>query len=60
MIAGEEPGVAGINKLMGDGSAYWKDRRDFQRADSDPTLLDLPAHQGRRVSSIGNQAVNWY
>ena len=60
MIDGEEPSVAGINKLMGDGSAYWKDRREFQGRDADPILLDLPAHLGRRVSSIGNAAVNWY
>jgi hypothetical protein len=60
MIAGEEPDVAGINKLMGDGSAYWKDRREFQGPDADPILLDLPAHMGRRVSSISNQATNWY
>lgn len=57
---GVEPRVAGINKLMGDGSAHWKDRRDFQGPNADPTLLDIPTRTGRRVSSIGNQAVNWY
>lgn len=60
MTTTKEPFIAGLNKLMGDGSAYWKDRREFQRADSDPTLFDIPVHQGRRVSSISNQATNWY
>ncbi len=60
MTTGVEPRIAGINKLMGDGSAYWKDRREFQGPDANPKLLDLPALRGRRVSSINNQTVNWY
>ena len=63
MVAGVEPAVAGINKMYGDGSAIWKDRREFQGPDADSTLLDMssnPPSGNKRVSSIGNQAINWY
>lgn len=60
MTFGVEPDVAGINKLFGDGHVIWKDRSEYQGPGADPTLIDLTNGQGRRVSSISNQAVNWY
>ena len=59
MVGGKEPAVAGINKLMGDGSAYWKDRREFQSRDAVPTLLDISDGINPQVQSLG-AANNWY
>ena len=59
MVAGQEPDVAGINKLFGDGSAIWKDRRQFRNPDADPTLLDISYGINPQVQSLG-AAYNWY
>lgn len=59
MVSGVEPGVAGINKMYGDGSVYWKDRREFQGPDADPTLFDISDGINPQVKSLG-AAFNWY
>jgi hypothetical protein len=61
---GDEPNIAGINKVYGDGHAVWKDRRDFQGRDANPSLVDISSFTGRRVmgqlSGWGFNAVNYY
>ncbi len=59
LISGVEPGLAGINKMYGDGSAIWKDRRDFRGPDANPTLLDISKGTNVQVRSLGI-ANNWY
>ena len=64
MTGGVQPGIAGINKLYGDGSASWKDRREYEGPDADPSLLDISSATGRRVrggeSGAAYNACNWY
>ena len=61
---GDEPNIAGINKVYGDGHAVWKDRRAFQGRDANPSLVDISSFTGRRVmgqlSGWGFNAVNYY
>jgi len=61
---GDEPGISGLNKLFGDGSAIWKDRRDFQRSVSNPILSDISSGTGRQVkggtSGYAAAAHNYY
>jgi len=63
---GDEPGIAGINKLWGDGSVKWKGRNKFQGPNADPSLVDISNFTGRRVrgmldtSSWGYKALNYY
>ena len=64
LVPGDEPNIAGINKIYGDGHAEWKDRRKFQGPDADPTLVDISDFTGRRVrgqlSGWGTGAANYY
>lgn len=61
---GDQPSIAGINKIYGDGHAEWKDRREFQGPEADPTLEDISSFTGRRVRGQlfgwGASAVNYY
>ena len=61
---GDEPGIAGINKLWGDGSVKWKSRSEFQGPYANPSLVDISSFTGKRVrgmlSGWGARAVNYY
>ena len=62
--AGDEPGIAGINKLWGDGSVKWKGRNEYQKPNANPSLVDISSFTGRRVRGMlggwGAAAVNYY
>ena len=57
---GTEPSIGGINKLYGDGSVSWKDRREYMKIDSNPNLLDITNQTGRRVMGEPSNASNFY